>query len=269
METVDANGITIAFDRVGSGPPLLLLHGAEADRTMFAGLASLLAPQRTVIAMDQRDSGGTRNPEAPYGLDDLADDCAGLVEALRLGPVDVFGQSLGGVIAQAFAARHPGLVQRLVLGSTFQLGADPVAASAGGVPRLLTLRAGLPGTARDLAGMFFTDAYLERHPERAALLTGTTRTPAQQARRGTLLLRPVSATLADVRAPTLVVAGAVDRLIPPAHTLGIAAAIAGAQTLLLDDLGHVAVLEAPERVAQAILAFLTSTGGGAAVQTEA
>ena len=73
---IEANGTSIAFKRSGKGPPSLLLHGAEADHSMFDAFGALLAPHFTVIAYDQRDSGETRNPPSPYGFDELADDAA-------------------------------------------------------------------------------------------------------------------------------------------------------------------------------------------------
>src|SRR5258708_39360820 len=105
MPSIEANGPLIAFERNGEGPPLLLLHGAEADHSMFDAFARLLAEHFTVIAYDQRDSGATRNPPEPYGLGELADDAAALIAALGHPRAHVFGASLGGVIAQALAAR--------------------------------------------------------------------------------------------------------------------------------------------------------------------
>ena len=69
----------IAFDRTGSGPALVLMHGAEASRQMFGALMPLLAPHFTVLAYDQRDCGETEGPERPATLAELADDARGLI----------------------------------------------------------------------------------------------------------------------------------------------------------------------------------------------
>src|SRR6185312_12781654 len=71
METIKANDTSISFKRSGKGPPLLLLHGAEADHSMFDAFGPLLSDDFTVIAYDQRDSGGTKNPATPYGFEEL------------------------------------------------------------------------------------------------------------------------------------------------------------------------------------------------------
>src|ERR1700722_11313654 len=107
MDRTEANGTSIAFKRSGSGPPLLLMHGAEADHSQFNAFGALLAPHFTVIAYDQRDSGETRNQPALYGPTELADNAGALIEALGYPRAHVFGTSLGGVIAQLLAARHP------------------------------------------------------------------------------------------------------------------------------------------------------------------
>ena len=65
MPAIDVNGTTITFSQSGSGKPVILIHGAEADHSMFDAFGALLARRFTVIAYDQRDSGTTRNPATP------------------------------------------------------------------------------------------------------------------------------------------------------------------------------------------------------------
>lgn len=253
---VEANGTTIAGKVSGEGAPLVLIHGAEADHSMFDAFGALLAPHFTVIAYDQRDSGGTRNPATPYGLTEMADDAAALIAALGHQRTHVFGTSLGGVIAQVLAARHPGRVDRLVLSSTFRAGISPPSINPEVFPKLAALRAGLPGSAPEIATYFFPESHIARHPEVVAIFNGTSRTPEQRQRRAGILGRPVDCDLAAITAPTLVLVGADDRLIPPAHSLSLADEIPNARAASLAGLGHVGTLQAPERVAEAVLAFL-------------
>jgi pimeloyl-ACP methyl ester carboxylesterase len=256
MRTIDANGTTIAFEQTGSGVPVILIHGAEADHSMFDAFGGLLARHFTVIAYDQRDSGATRNPAMQYGLGELADDAAALIEALGFERAHVFGTSLGGVIAQGLAVRHPERVGRLVLSSTFRAGTPPLAINPEVFPRLAALRAGLPGTAAEIAGYFFPAEYIAAHPEVARIFSGNSRDEGQRQRRGAILAQPVDWDLAAIAAPTLVLAGAEDRLIPPAHTLALAREIANARTATMASVGHVATLQDPAAVARAVLAFL-------------
>ncbi len=259
METINANGTTIAFKRSGKGPPLLLLHGAEADHAMFDAFAPLLADDFTVIAYDQRDSGGTTNPASPYGFEDLADDAAALIAALGYKRANVFGTSFGGVIAQVLAARHPARIDRLVLSSTFRPGA-PLPSINPEFPRFAELRSRLPGSAREFAEFFFTRDYLAAHPEASSIFGGNRRTDEQKARRGAVVLRPISVDFGRITATTLVVVGAEDRLIPPAHTLSLANDIKGAKAATIAGVGHVATRQNPAAVAAVVKAFLLEDG---------
>lgn len=262
MRRIDANGTSIACKVSGTGVPVVLIHGAEADHSMFDGFGALLAEHFTVIAYDQRDSGSTRNPPAPYGLAEMADDAAALIAALGYERTHVFGTSLGGVIAEVLAARHPGRVGRLVLSSTFRAGVPPLAINPDVFSRLAALRAGLPGTATEIATWFFPAAHIAAHPEVIDIFNGTSRTAEQRQRRAGILSHPMACDLAAITAPTLLLVGADDRLIPPAHTLSLAREIAHARTATLPGIGHVGTLQAPDVVAREVIAFLKTRSGG-------
>jgi 3-oxoadipate enol-lactonase len=266
VQTVEANGTRIAFKRTGKGQPLILIHGAEADHSMFDAFGERLARHFTVIAYDQRDSGSTRNPAAAYGLEELAADAAALISALGFERAHVFGTSLGGAIAQVLTARYGGRVDRLVLSSTFKAGAPPLALNPEVFARLAALRARLPDSAGEIATYFFPESHIARHPEVLAIFNGSRRSDEQKQHRGAILARPVAVSLADIAAPTLIVAGAEDRLIPPAHTLSLANEIAGARTALVPGLGHVGTMQDPDAIAHAILPFLTD-GAAAPITT--
>jgi pimeloyl-ACP methyl ester carboxylesterase len=255
MESVAANDTSIAFKRSGKGPPLVLLHGAEADHSMFDAFAPLLADDFTVIAYDQRDSGQTKNPATPYGFEELADDAAGLIAALGYQHANVFGTSFGGVIAQVLAAHHPHRIDRLVLSSTFRLGAALPSINPD-FPRFAELRSRLPESIGEFAKFFFTPDYLAGHPEALSIFAGNKRTEEQKARRGAVVVRPISVDIARITAPSLVLVGAEDRLIPPAHTLSLAREIANANTVTIPRVGHVGTRQNPAAVAAAVKIFL-------------
>jgi len=264
MCTIEANGTSIAYKQSGGGAPVILIHGAEADHSMFDAFGALLAEHFTVIAYDQRDSGATRNPPTPYGIGEMADDAAVLIAGLGHERAHVFGTSLGGVIAQVLAARDPQRVDRLVLSSTFRAGVPPLSINPEVFTRLAALRAGLPGTAAEIATNFFPARHIAAHPEVVGIFTGNSRDAAQKQRRAAILARPAESNLAAITAPTLVLVGAEDRLIPPAHTLSLAKEIAGARTVSIAGLGHVGTLQDPHAVAGEVLAFL---GADAADET--
>lgn len=255
METIAANGTSVAFKRSGKGPPLLLLHGAEADHSMFDAFVPHLADDFTVVAYDQRDSGGTRNPSAPYGFEELADDAAALIAALGYERAHVFGTSFGGVIAQVLASRHAQRIDRLVLSSTFRPGA-PMPSINPEFARFAEIRSRLPASIHEFAQYFFTPTYLASHPEALATFAGNKRTDEQKARRGGVIPRPISVDIGRITAPTLVLVGAEDRLIPPVHTLSLAREIANVRTATIPGVGHVGTRQDPAAVAAAVKAFL-------------
>ncbi|HEX4366641.1 MAG TPA: alpha/beta fold hydrolase [Rhodopila sp.] len=249
-------GVSVAYVVTGTGAPLVLIHGAEADHTMFDHFVPLLTGDFACIGYDQRDSGETVNPEAPYGIEDMADDAAGLITALGHRKAHVFGTSLGSIIAQALAVRHPAMVDRLVLSAAIRIGRSVGDIAPETAAELGRLRADPARNGMAIARYFYTEDHLAQHPELAQRFAGSKRTPAQQARRGALIPGAPLLPLGGITAPTLVLAHAEDRLIPPAHSLGIAAEIPGARTVVLDGLGHVGTIQAPERVAAVVRGFL-------------
>ncbi len=249
-------GINLAYEVTGNGPPLVLMHGGEADHTQYTAFIPHLAPHFTCIAYSQRDCGATRNPDAEFGITDLADDAAALIAALGLQRAHVFGSSLGSVIAQALAVRHPASVERLVLSAAIRIGENIGSINPGAAAELGVLRADTAANAPKIARYFYTDDYLAQRPELAQRFAGGKRGPVQQARRNALIPRAPKLELSGIAAPTLVLAHELDRLVPPAHSLGIAREIPGARTVVLEGLGHVGTIQAPERVAAAITPFL-------------
>ena len=258
MQSFEANGVVTAYRTSGRGAPLVLLHGGEADHAMFDGLARALNEHFTVIAYDQRDSGATRNPQSLYSLADLADDAAALIRGLGYDRAHVMGTSLGGLIAQALAARHPNCIDRLILGSTWKINKSPLDVNPDVFRTLASFRADTATNAPKIAEFFFPLDYLRQRPELIEIFRGNSRDDGQRARRGAILAQPVAAGLANFDRPTLLLAGSEDRLIPNAETFAIARDLARAETRVIEQVGHVSSIQAPERVAKAVIAFLNS-----------
>jgi pimeloyl-ACP methyl ester carboxylesterase len=256
MRRLEANGTTIAYARTGAGPPIVLMHGAEADHSMFAPLAAQLEKRLTVIAYDQRDSGDTRNPRQPYTLEDMADDAAALIKGLDIEKAHVYGTSLGSLIAQSLAIHHPECVDRLVLAAAIRIGRTLRDIAPETARRLQELRADRVKNAEQIARIFYPEPHLAAHPEAIELFKIQRRTPGQQQRRAALLGPTPLQDLSRITAPALVLAGREDRLVPCAHSLSIAEEIPGAQTSILEGVGHVNAIQAPAKVAQVIFGFL-------------
>ncbi|MDM0112342.1 alpha/beta hydrolase [Variovorax sp. J22R133] len=256
---IQAGEARTAFERHGEGPPLVLMHGAEASRSMFAALVPHLSKHFTVIAYDQRDCGDTEAPERAATLADLANDAQQFIKALGFKRAHVFGSSFGGRVAQALALLHPQAIDRLVLGSTWPL-PRPYEELCPDARRLGELRSGLPGTAEELATWFFPEAFLAQRPELRRIFANARPASARSARRAATVASTLDHGVADIVAPTLVLAGELDRVVPPSVTLAMAGRIRGADAVLLPGIGHVTAMQAPEVIAQHMVRFLNPKG---------
>jgi 3-oxoadipate enol-lactonase len=255
--SLQANGVTTAYEVSGNGPLLVLIHGAEADRKSFATVLPALAQHFTCVTYDQRDTGDTRNPAEDYTAADLADDAAALIASLGT-KAHVWGNSYGGMVAQELALRHPDRVDALILGVTFQRGATALAHPE--LFKALRERQSTDPHARcELLSLFFSPQAAEQRPEliQGALKAFTQRSPEMQARRSRVTQQFDSeGRLKAIQARPLVLGAMCDRVIDPSASLRIAQEIPNATLTLLGGVGHALTFEAPERVARTISDFL-------------
>jgi 3-oxoadipate enol-lactonase len=118
VPTAALDGLDLHYEERGSGPPLLLVPGIPAVADDWAPLAERLSGSRRAIAYDNRGSGRSSVTPGPYSTASLAADAVALLDHLGIERADVFGMSLGGMIAQEMALGWPDRVDRLVLGCT-------------------------------------------------------------------------------------------------------------------------------------------------------
>lgn len=256
---IQAGEVRVAFEREGQGPALVLMHGAEASRQMFAALVPYLARHFAVLTYDQRDCGDTQAPERASTLADLANDAHQFIKAMGFKRAHVFGSSFGGRVAQALALLYPKSIDRLVLASTWPL-PRPYEELCPDARRLAELRQGLPGTAEELATWFFPEAFLAQRPELRRVFANARPVSARAARRAATVATTLDHGVADIVAPTLVLAGELDRVVPPSVTLAMAGRIRGADAVLLPAIGHVTAMQAPEVLAHHMVRFLSPAG---------
>jgi len=259
--------VRIAYEAHGSGPALLLMHGAEASRQMFASLVPRLAEHFTVIAYDQRDCGETQSPPRAATLADLADDALALVRSLGFRRAHVFGSSFGGRVAQAYALLHGDALDRLVLGSTWPLPHALSALNPEGVARIGALRSGLPGSAKELASVFFPESFLSLRPELREFFAHVKPASDASQRRAAAVNSSLDGSPAAIEALTLLLAGELDRVVPPHVTLGMAALLPRSAQVLLPGIGHATALQAPDEIADLLIGFLTTGSPATAAST--
>ncbi len=115
MPTIEINATQLYYERVGSGPPLLLIHGLGSSGDDWAFQLDDFSREHTLILPDLRGSGRSHKPSGPYSIPQFASDLWALLDALAIGQLDIVGFSLGGAIAQEMALMRPTRVQRMVL----------------------------------------------------------------------------------------------------------------------------------------------------------
>ena len=257
---IDGPRHRIACRRAGTGPPLVLLHPLALSGAVWGAFASLLSADFDVIAPDARGHGDSGWDGEPFGIDDLADDVATVLDGLGIAAARVVGMSMGGSTAVSFAGRYPSRANGLVLADTTAwYGTDAVttwearARSAVAKPRELQVPF--------QADRWFTEGFRRRNPgevNRVAgifLRTGSLAHAAAPRAMGAMDSRPL---LTTISARTLVVTGEEDYATPPEMGAAIARGVPGAAARILPSLRHLSLVEDPS-LAGMIAGFLTGT----------
>lgn len=154
MPTVDAGDVTLGYENHGSGWPLVFVHGGWLDRTLWQPQVEHFAGDVRTVAVDCRDHGESDRVETSYGIDAMAGDLAALLDELGLAQPVVCGLSMGGLVAQQFAADYPDRLSGLVLAGTVT--SFPPLPLSGVQKRLALPKSGYHVAARSMgAGAYF------------------------------------------------------------------------------------------------------------------
>ncbi len=246
----------LAYESVGSGPPLVLLHAFPFDGRMWRQTAAALAAARTVIVPDMRGVGQSDLPEGGFSIADLADDVAALLTALGLERAGVGGLSMGGYVALAFAQRHRARLAELILCDT-KAAPDSPGARKGREEAIELVRTEGVAALRDrqIPRLLAPTASEALRAEVRALATD--RADGVIAAIRALRDRPDRrAELPRISCPTLVVVGREDGLSTPAEAGEMAAQIPGARLAEIPNAGHLSNVENPGAFSSALLDFL-------------
>lgn len=253
------NGTAVYFERRGTGPVLLMLHGIGSRSRSFRKQLEGLSDAYTAVAWDAPGYGRSGDPPVPITMESLADDAAGLVEHLGTERAHVLGHSMGGVVAQLLYHRHPQRVASLILSDTMPgSGSLPeperaarlqarLAALDSSTPRQLAERRApqivAPGAPPDLvAEIAAVMAEIRPATYRAAALA--------------IAATDLTPLLPKIAVPTLVICGEHDTTTTPAQCEAMARAIPNARFVLLRDAGHASNQEQPAAYNDAVRAFL-------------
>ena len=248
----------------GAGDPVMLIAGLGATHELWDCVAGELSHSFSLVLHDNRGIGRSEFKRPPLGLEDFAVDIVELMDHLQLARAHVIGLSLGGIIAQQLAVDHPGRVDRLVLVSC----ADRFGPYLREIAKLLgqALRHFPPELYRrtmELLGtapQYFDDHVdeIERKIAENVQLGISRRAVARQLR--CLARSDVVGNQQReycIKAPTLVVAGDRDMLIPGCYAQKMAEAISNSEFLLIRECGHNPFVEKPEVIVPRVIEFLS------------
>jgi pimeloyl-ACP methyl ester carboxylesterase len=261
---VDVGGLTVAYERAGSGPPVVLLHGFVGDgRSTWAAQLDSLSDEFSVVAWDAPGTGSSSDPPADFGMVGYAECLAGFVHRLGLERPQLVGLSFGGALVLATHHRHRGLAASLTLVSGYAgwYGSLGPLAARERLERSLEVSQRTPDELVEILGpsMFSSSASgagVERFLDSVRAFS-----PPGFRAMARASYEDQTHTLAVVDVPTLLLYSDHDVRAPVAVGESIHAAIPTSELVVLRGPGHASPVEAPDDVTRQLRRFLRSTIG--------
>ena len=263
MSFAENQGVKIYWDEQGQGPPVLLIMGLGYTSVMWHRTRPVLAQHFRTIAFDNRGVGMSDVPPGPYSIPTMASDAAAVLDAAGVSRAHIFGVSMGGMIAQEFALKYPKRTRSLILGCTSPGGPSAVHAESNVIDVLLARGITLE-QAREAILPYIYDAATPREKieQDVSLRQPWLPSPAgYMAQLMAVLAWESYSRIAQIAAPTLVIHGKSDALVPLGNGELIAGRITGAKLVLLDHASHLFLTDQTEAANKEILDFLLSRPG--------
>jgi 3-oxoadipate enol-lactonase len=252
MKKIFVNKISLAYDRRGTGAPLLLVHGFPLDHTTWEPLLPHLEADFDVLMPDLRGFGQSDAPEGAYTVQQMAADLAALLDALKIQKTYLAGHSMGGYVGLAFARIYPERVLGLGMVSSQAVADSPESkarryatvgeVAVNGVSAVAGMSEKLSANPAHVA--FYRELILRQRP---GGVIGALKAMAE---------RPEASELfSSFKFPVVLVHGLADALIPPERSREMKALLPQADLLELPGVGHSPSLEAPVETAMAFCKF--------------
>ncbi|MBN1939211.1 MAG: alpha/beta hydrolase [Candidatus Aminicenantes bacterium] len=261
VRLIKVGDISIAYRVFGSGDPLVLIMGYGSTMELWEpGLIRSLSASHQVILFDNRGMGNSEAGQRPFSIEQFADDTAGLVEALGLGKVHLLGWSMGALIAEEVALRHPQKVDKLILYAS-QCRADLYPPA----PEIIQKMTDTSGTPEEQGMRFisvlFPADWLQSHGPRLQEIfyRPMGNIPPEIVGRQSEAIdswKGCCERLGEIKHPALVIAGADDVLVPAQNSRYLAEKLPKARLALFENNGHGLMFQSPDLFAGAVTEFL-------------
>jgi 3-oxoadipate enol-lactonase len=263
MPHVENQGAKIYWDEQGQGEPVLLIMGLGWASPMWHRSRPLLATRYRTVALDNRGVGRSDRPPGPYPIALMASDATAVLDAAEIRSAHVFGVSMGGMIAQEFALQYPRRVRSLILGCTAAGGPTALRAEPD-VLAVLTRRDLSPDESVAASNPFIYDSGTPRErieEDNAIRKQWWPNADAYMAQFQGIIAWEAYSRLPQIIAPTLVIHGETDRLVPAGNGKLIADKIRGAKLVMIPHASHIFPTDQPEAAHRAVLEFLAAQIG--------
>jgi len=247
MPTVKVGDINTYYETHGEGEALVLIMGYGCHIGWWFRQIPVFSQECRVIAFDNRGTGRSDKPDIPYTMEMMAGDVVGLLDAIGIGAAHVYGVSMGGMIAQEFALRYPERVTSLILGCTMCGGSHAIMPDAEAMTQLFNFERMKQLTpeeqTRELLPFLSSQEFIDNNPDIieqfvTAVVEHVTPLHGYQRQGEAIAGHDTYDRLPRIKAPTLVIAGDADRLIPVENSRLLASRIANAELVILENTGH-------------------------------
>lgn len=254
-------GTKLYWDEQGKGDPVLLIMGLGYPSYLWHRMRPVLNERYRTIVLDNRGTGQSDAPSGPYSIAQMASDAAATLDAAGIEKAHVFGLSMGGMIAQEFALQYPARVRSLILGCTAPGGPNAVRAEKQ-VTEILTSRMP-PEEAAIAIQPYIYDSATPRERIEEDMAIRRKWYPRPEGYWGQLqaiFTWEAYSRIDRITAPTLVIHGENDQLVPPGNGRLIAEKIPGAKLVMLPHASHLFPTDQQEVSKQIVLDFLLQQG---------
>jgi 3-oxoadipate enol-lactonase len=261
---IRANGIHLNFTIQGTGPWVTLSHSLACDLSMWDEQAALLERRGyRVLRFDTRGHGASDAPAGPYTLEMLADDVHALFAALGIRRTHWVGLSMGGMIGETYALRHPGVFESMVLADTTSR-RPPGAAQMWGERVRIAEEHGMAALVESTLARWFTAPFRAAHPEVMERIGAAIRRTPVAGFAGcchAIAAIDLLERLPEIRCSALIMVGEHDHGTPPEMARQIHENLPGSQLVTIPSAAHLSNIEQPEIFNRALLDFLETHRG--------